>query len=224
MANRQAWINKIMEIACRMEGFDDGSFTSPAYAEPGYSDPDSGVIVFANWNKRAMASAPVKASYTMPRLLAILEHFGAETERSDEWAVCDCCRKAVRTRPGHYAWKPCYWRDEDCGVQCSECVEEDASAYVDWLTGNEDAALTFDVDLKERGYVRLKRVWAAGSHPGQTDDPREIASALRDAGCDNFIFEIESVEPCSTYFRVWLIRDDYAIYRKHKKAQSEKSA
>jgi hypothetical protein len=224
MNNRQSWINKSIEIACLMRGFDHDLRMASMYAEPGYSDPESGVIAFADWNERIMAHTDGKISQTMPRLRAILEYFGAEIEWSDEWTVCDCCGKAVRTQPDSYAWKPSYWCGDDGEAQCHECVEECADDYVDYLNGNKAAAVTFDFDLKEHGYVRLKKTWAAGLHPGQMDNPSEIASTLRDIGCYNFIFEIESQEQFSTYFRVWLTKDDYAIYRKHRDAQSEKSA
>jgi hypothetical protein len=76
---RNKWINKVLTIAQTMPHVcPDLSVAHNGYAEPGYETLESGVVVLANWNEHARGEA--KAERTMPRLVNILEHFGAEIE------------------------------------------------------------------------------------------------------------------------------------------------
>lgn len=221
MTDRSRWIHKILEIAECMPHVCPDMQTASAYAEPGYSDPESGVIVFANWNKHGgyrlvdgQYPKPDKADMTMPRLQALLEHFGAEIEWVDEWHVCEC-GKAVRTSADSYSWRPSYWMG-DGFIKCAECVQADPTAYLEWLEGNEDAAVTLDVDLSEHGYVKLGDAYATGWHPGQTDNPSKVAEALREIDCERFIFEITENQQFSTHWAVWLPLDELKRYKSYK--------
>src|SRR5262245_37954667 len=73
------------------------------YAEPGYHDPDNGVL-FANWN-------------VFPRGFdRVLEQAGYAVEWSDEWSTCEDCGKAVRTSPNSYGWQRSYELIDDCSI------------------------------------------------------------------------------------------------------------
>lgn len=95
------------------------------YAEPGYTDPDSGVIAFCNWNTISSYNNATQKRVDVDdipnRLCAALEKIGVEIEWSDEWAVCEGCQKAVRTQPDSHGWKRSY-TDDDCLV-CRDCVD-----------------------------------------------------------------------------------------------------
>lgn len=78
------------------------------YAEPGYSNPDKGIL-FCNWN-------------AFPDILInILEAYGYATEWSDEWITCDGCGNALRTLPDCLGWTPSYTWENDCEIICKEC-------------------------------------------------------------------------------------------------------
>lgn len=81
------------------------------YAEPGYSDPERGVL-FANWN---VFSNDV---------CNVLERAGFAIEWSDEWSTCEDCGKAVRTSPNGWDWHPHYREDgiENGSFVCLDCA------------------------------------------------------------------------------------------------------
>src|SRR5947209_8288213 len=87
-----------------------------AYAEPGYDDPEGGVI-FANWN-----DVPAKAQRA-------LEHFGCALEWSDEWSTCSECGRAVRTQPDCWPWHPSYVIFGGCELLCRECAITDPDEF-----------------------------------------------------------------------------------------------
>lgn len=84
------------------------------YSEPGYSDPEKGVL-FCNWNLFCRD------------LTKILERYGYEIEWEDEWATCGECGNAVRTSPDGWDWRPYY----DSGALqhgeliCLDCVKQE---------------------------------------------------------------------------------------------------
>lgn len=87
---------------------------SSTYAEPGYDDPERGIL-FANWNN-------------LPRDLDdILERAGYAIEWGDEWALCSGCGAALRTVPDSFCWTPQY-RDSDIEqgeIVCKDCQDDD---------------------------------------------------------------------------------------------------
>ena len=217
MSNRAGWVQKILAIAQTMPNVCPDMRTAQAYAEPGYSDPDSGVIVFANWNKKwgKKGEKETKAELTMPRLQALFEHFGASIEWIDEWYICNC-GKCVRTKPDCYAWNPSYYM-VDGEIECCECVENDPTGYLEFLTGNEDAALTMNVNLREHGFKGIKVTYETGWHAGQTDSPSEIAESLRNLGVEKFIFQIDESRQFDTSWSVWVHKTEYHLVKNFKK-------
>ncbi len=58
---------------------DDIEIFSEGYAEPGYTNPESGIVVAANWNHNFDTG-----DKTMPQLAKVLEALSIEIEWSDE--------------------------------------------------------------------------------------------------------------------------------------------
>jgi hypothetical protein len=81
-----------------------------AYAEPGYSEPQSGIIAFGNWNTVSKWNERRHEFDTIDKEPAIvsekLDSLGVSLEWSDEWTTCEGCGKAVRTTPESYSWQP----------------------------------------------------------------------------------------------------------------------
>ena len=136
-------------------------------AEPGYSQPESKLIVFANWNDVTHWDKSSNQSAVddtiMPRLGEILEkRYGAELEWSDEWtSCCDCC-KAVRIQPDSYSWTPSYV-DLEGEIVCCNCI--DPETLLSELEGKSTKALMIQsINPADHGYVLLEtgfEVWLA---------------------------------------------------------------
>lgn len=93
----------------------DGVSLYLEYAEPGYSQPRSG-IVLADWNGVAQC------------VQDFLEAEGYELEWDDEWAACERCGKLVRIQPNSWMWSPFYkFHKHDFNWEeflCLNCAEE----------------------------------------------------------------------------------------------------
>ena len=99
------------------------------YAEPGYTDPECGLIATGNWNEiTSWTDGERKVISDLPeRLGRLFEKMGIETEWSDEWAACSDCQKLVRTQPDSYFWKPSFTFDESEGFFCRKCEPDEES-------------------------------------------------------------------------------------------------
>lgn len=181
---------------------------SEGYAEPDYSDPESGVIAFGNWNDITRWDATkhefVTIDDTPSRIAALLEKLGVELEWEDEWAICDQCGKAVRTSPTSYNWKPSYWQDDNGSITCCGCISEDPAEYLESLEGNTRKCVTLDLDLGEHGYVLLEDGFENGFHHGQDADPKLIGTALREQGIERFLFNLDHTGQFDLGFSVWV--------------------
>jgi len=181
------------------------------YAEPGYSNPESGIIAFGDWNSRGRwdreQSKYISTDFTMPRIAKIFQKLGIEIEWEDEWTRCCECDKAVRTQPDSYGWTRSYWED-DYGPTCNECVQGNPEPFIEWLVGNDSAANTLSIDLSQHGYVKLEGGFENGLHHGQNDDPCTIAKSLRKMGVERFIFEIDGVGQFDLNFSVWVHKEE----------------
>ena len=208
--------SRIEEIGVHTEG----------YAEPGYSDPDSGVICTGNWNTitewdREKNESKV-VDETPARLAKVLEKLGVELEWSDEWVACEHCSKLVRCQPDSYSWTRQYW-DSDDGPVCVECVQEDPEDYLQSLEGEDNRAVTIDgIDLTEHGYKLLEEGFQNGLYGGQSADPKKISEALREQGVERFIFQIDSVGQFDLDFSVYIHEDDMDKLNKEEFDESEK--
>lgn len=217
--------------------FENGStdlMFAEAYAEPGYTNPEKGIL-FADWNdqttyrvdgrtfstrysaeqfvKTHQVADPAIVEHrddTMRRIGDIAEKKGYAIEWSDEWAQCDTCSKAVRTSPDGYGWQRSYFENED-GLQCIACVREDADVYLDWLRGQSGRAESMNLDLTQYGYVKAEGDFENGWHYGQNDSPEVIAKDLRARGITSFIFKLDSVGQFDVRFSVWVHEDEQSL-------------
>lgn len=167
MANsvRPARLARIIEKLC----CDHDAQYCGKYGEPGYLDPTGGVIL-ANWNDVDRVTCRV------------LETAGYEMEWSDEWTIDYNNDKAYRTSPDSYGWRPsavlapewCEYLFPDDGASCAiDAFASDTAATVSavpfWVT---------DADLRAAGFKLYGRDYESGFHPGQNDDPSDIARVL----------------------------------------------
>lgn len=169
------------------------------YAEPGYKDPESGLIALANWNN-------------FEREGMLLEKLGVETEWEDEWTYCHNCEKLVRTQPDSYCWRPYYYMFDYGDILCGDCILEDPEEYLTRLEGDPRKAITFDgIDLEEYGYKLLYENLENGFHGGQDDDPNVIAESLAKAGVDRFVFTIDYTGQFDIQFSVYVHESQFEL-------------
>jgi len=208
--------SRIDEITVHTEG----------YAEPGYSDPDSGVICTGNWNTVTEWDREKNESKviddTPGRIAKLFEKLGVELEWSDEWVACEQCGKLVRCQADSYSWTRQYW-DSDDGPVCVECVQENPEDYLQSFEGNTGSAITIDgIDPTEHGYKLLESGFENGLYGGQADDPKKIGKALEEQGVERFIFRIDSVGQFDMDFSVYVHEDDMEKLNKEVFDESEK--
>jgi hypothetical protein len=101
---------------------DDLQLHYNGYAEPGYSDPESGIIATGNWNDITTYTngTHLTLSDIPSRIAKLFTKLGIPTEWSDEWCECTHCGKIVRTEPDSWSWKPSY-KVGDGELWCNEC-------------------------------------------------------------------------------------------------------
>ena len=186
-------------------------WTATDYSEPGYSQPESKLIVFANWNKVSHWDKSSNQSAVdddiMPRLGRVLEkRYGAEINWSDEWTSCCDCGKAVRIQPDSYSWIPSYV-DLESEIVCCDCLDPESILLE--LEGKLTKSLMIEsIDPADHGYVLLEGEFESGFHPGQNANPRTIGKNLIALGITRFLFKIDSVGQFDTTFSAWVHQDE----------------
>lgn len=158
------------------------------YGEPGYSDPERGIIK-ANWNN-------------IPSGLADwLERCGYSLEWSDEWEFID--NKAWRSSPDSYSWESQImltddgeWLtpDDDVSAWVDECAMTDKGQPAKCLPSRISAA-----ELTECGFKLFAGELEHGFHPGQTDNPAELARQAFGQGAQRVV--LRKVENSQFYCR-----------------------
>ena len=170
---------KIIEILTVRGNITD---TATAYGEPGYADPENGILL-GNWDNVSRTIADY------------LEDNGFSLEWYNEWAIDYSSSKAYRTSANSYSWKPYYiqndWTNgETTGGDGIESDENLAAEYVtDYLMNNSDAANLFDIDavLEKLNFQEYPEIFESGYFEGMNDNPDKIGSELEKAGFD-FVF------------------------------------
>ena len=199
------------ELGCKIESIKENVYSS--YAEPGYSDPDSGMILLGNWNGLSVYDSSkqkrIDIDDTMPRLAKIFESMGIELEWEDEWTSCYECSKLVRTSADSYSWTQSFFAFDTGELICHECIAEDPKDYLENLENSPTIANTMrQIDLEEHGYVQVVDRFESGWHQGQDADPKLIQSLLEESGFSRFLFNIDSVGQFDTRFSVWMHEDE----------------
>jgi hypothetical protein len=175
------------------------------YAEPGYTDPKSGVIALGNWNSVSeyRAGKFVTVDDTPARVASLLEKLGVELEWEDEWAACQECGRISRISPDSYRWQRSGVEDEG-GTVCGECLAGDPADYLAGLEGNPDRCNTIAaIDPADHGYVLVRDGFEHGFHPGQDASPRLIAEAL-ERYLTRFLFNLDGTGQFDLSFSVYV--------------------
>jgi hypothetical protein len=164
------------------------------YGEPGYTDPQRGIL-FANWN------------YVSKEVQAWLEANGFEIEWEDEWMTHDN-GKAYRTSPTSYHWTPSWVMDDDGNTYTVDDYDgiidalamtdkgQPARLLPDWVPDSELVEAGFEkVDDEQR---------ESGFFTGQDGTPEKDAAPLFDKGAEAVIFR--QTEQSQFYFKwdVWV--------------------
>ena len=178
-------------------GDEDINLHFKGYGEPGYDDPESGLIATANWNH-------------IDEIQEKLESANVGIEWSDEWEACCECSKLIRTTGDSYSWSLYGYNDDEGQLTCGHCVNADPDDYLASIEGKVDRCVTiFDFDPTEHGYKRLEGDFERGLHSGQDADPRVIAESLRSMNIERFIFVLDVCGQFSTNFGVCIREEDY---------------
>lgn len=95
------------------------------YAEPGYTDPEHGLVATGNWNKIThwVNTSVFTINDLANRVGNLFEKLGIPCEWEDEWVECSHCGKIVRSQPDSMSWKPSYILG-DGELWCVECDPE----------------------------------------------------------------------------------------------------
>ncbi len=174
---------------------------SEGYAEPGYENPESGIVVKANWNKNFDTG-----DKTMGKLANVLDALDIAIEWCDEWTDCCECHRALRTSPNSYSWSPSYVCS-DGWLTCLECSDVEEH-FLD-LEGSSDSINQIEqFDPSENGYYLICDDFENGLHPGQDADPKMIAKLLRGSGFKRFIFNLDGKGQFDIDFSVWMHKDE----------------
>jgi len=222
--NKARRAQRILEIAARMAKQVDGDgwlvqgrveeirLHFDGYAEPGYTEPECGIIATGNWNEVdryvALTQTRVEVSHLPKRLGDIFEAMGIEIEWSDEWEECGQCNKLVRTSPDSHCYQPSYTVDND-ELNCLDCI--DPEGHVEEREGTTDLVLS-SIDLAEHGYVKRNDApYESGWHPGQTDDPQRVSEELRKEGITRFVFQKDEQSQFYSKWSVWVKVEDEEI-------------
>jgi hypothetical protein len=186
------------EAASRIE---DVQIHLAGYAEPGYTDPDSGVICLGNWNSVGRGG---QEDDSPDKLGEALDELGVEIEWDDEWVACTRCEKLVRKQPNSYDWQRAYAviGEEDV---CHLCIEEDPSEYLRSIEGRDTKVNTIEsIDPAEHGYVLVGGNFENGLHYGQDAEPKKIGKALREQGIRRYLFNLDSKGQFDLTFSAWV--------------------
>ncbi len=206
-----------MEACAKLEAV---TFCTQGYIEPGYDDPDSGLIAIGDFN--AITVSPISAVHlldslpihvvddTPQRVAYLLQELGVELLPQDEWTVCDECGGAVRTNSESYTWKQFAWTNMDGDFICGDCVTANSSSYLEWHEDREDKCLTLDaIDPEDHGYV-LVESFMHGLHPGQDASPRMIAKAIRQQGILRFLFRLDRAGQYDICFSLFIQDSEFS--------------
>lgn len=190
------------------------------YAEPGYSDPDRGIIALGNWNS---VTVWVKSKHqfmevdnTMVWFGKALGKLGVECEWCDEWTPCNNCGKLFRTSPDSYCWQPAYV-ELGGDLVCHECV--DPEEYLATIEGNHRKCNQVNsIDPEDHGYVCLRDDFEHGFHRGQDASPELIAKILEEVGIHRYLFQIDSTGQFDVDFSVWAHQEEEHLFPAARKA------
>ncbi len=224
-------LEKILDIAqsvcqteqCRWQ-IDSIQFHYDGYQEPGYTDPENGVIATGNWNnitewkekeKEEGRGQFITVDDTMGRLSAIFEKMGIELEWEDEWTTCEECNGLLRTCPDSYSWTPSYVQDEGSTL-CMECL--DPQEHLENLERNAKTCNCIgQIDPAEHGYLLIQDGFEHGFHQGMDASPQKIAALLEENGVTRYLFHIAEQSQFYSTFSVYLHEEERGLLSSSKR-------
>jgi len=207
-------VTRLVEAAKTCRGYRDVGIYTEGYAEPGYTDPESGIIATGDWNPDDWnAPREERELQTMPRLAEALGKLGVELEWEKEWAVCSTCAGLVRISANSHVWKQNYYASDD-GIGCADCVRNDPADYLAHLEGNHDDACTLDLNLAGLGYRRVEGEFQHGLYGRQDADPGAISTALEGIGIYRYLFSVDRVGQYDMSFSLWIHRPEWRKFRR----------
>jgi len=189
-----------------MSQIDQVTIHTDGYAEPGYPEPDSGIVALGNWNTvHAYRGGEelMEIDDAPKRVAKLLEKVGVELRWSDEWTTCYSCNRLLRTTADGYDWQRAYIELQGDNF-CADCVARERDLAEDYLKDLEG-------DF-EHGY-----------HPGQDASPRVIGAALKNMGVSRYLFRLDSCGQFDTAFSVWVHEEDIVNVDPKKWADANKN-
>lgn len=165
-------------------------------AEIGYEDKHA---ISANWN-----------NFTFKFGDWLERYFDCELLWDDEWTLCDCCYRAIRTKADSYGWEPSLILTSECETVCHECVADNIDDAIENYINNASATLPSWMFkyLDNLGFICYSpdeycQKFETGFYPGQNDNPKDIAKDIEDnlPGYD-YIFRINS---CGQFDISWSV-------------------
>jgi len=181
------------------------------YAEPGYTEPECGVIALGDWNNVTAYNRESgeweTVDNTVSRLADIFEKMGIELEWSESWRKCDMCLGIVRIHADSYCWMPSYHCDDEEFV-CVDCLLEGAAEYLQGFEGKLKGNSISAICPENYDYLLIQDRFEHGFHTGQDASPERIAGLLDKAGCTRYLFNLDSKGQFDIRFSVWLHEEE----------------
>jgi hypothetical protein len=168
------------------------------YGEPGYSDPEKGII-FTNWN-----DVPKK-------LIERIENAGYACEWSDEW-YCDYDHdKAWRTVGDSWGWTCSLMFGDGYVLTPDDDIQEwidacEITNHYNTVTAAMPTCFSQD-DIEAQGWKLFPETYENGFHPGMDDNPKKIAKKLL-GDYDAVLFQIQDAGQFHLSFKVYTRKDD----------------
>jgi hypothetical protein len=192
--SRAVWILRAAE--CRNESWSSSVQLHEKYSEPGYTDPESGVIATGHWNNHTRWDEATQTFATTDdtpgRVSKLLEKAGVELEWGDEWTSCEDCGGLFRTSPDRHSWHMAGVIEGGACV-CHNCI--DPVEHLEGLEGKGRYVETV-VDPAEHGYAQLEIGFP-------TCAAKDQAEELRKQGFTRFIISNDTT--------VFVHKDDPAL-------------
>ena len=192
----------------------DVTFCTEGYAEPGYSDPKSGVIAFGNWNDVSHWNARISGS-SSPMMMPLagspscLKRLASNSNGRTNGRRANNAEKQFAARPTVTPGSGTTPKSK-AAPSAATVLKADPTAYLESLEGEENSCLTISLELEEHGYVLLEGGYEHGFYGGQDADPRLIAKALKNQGISRFVFDLDSVGQFDLSFSLWVHKDELA--------------
>ncbi len=177
--------------------------------EPGYStchrwytlgnyNPPSGWSSVPGKNK--MES---RTSDSFTRAIDALERV-SECYWDDEWITCSECNGLMRTSSNGYDWTQYFHHFDGCADICFDCL--DHAEYLEDIQDNPRTCVLpgLDLDPCDHGFEPYNGQYETGWHPGQNDNPDEIAKHVMSLGYAHYVFALDDVGQFDAHYRIYV--------------------